>query len=137
MKILYVERNPIHRELISRHLEREGYEIVKLIPQYYLSAQQKDDGSEYLKSKEDLVAITRANNPDVLLIDRESFKADDLYHEYISAVLNSGYTGKIILTHTHASSDDVEPELGDNTSRINCLGKPFGFMELDTILTSN
>lgn len=135
-KIFYVERNPIQRELTANHLERRAHEVTKFIPEYYFHSRPKDDGSLSLNSRDDFVAQIRADNPEVLLVDRESFPEENPARDYIAAVLNSGYAGKIVLTYT-ALHDFVAAELGENDQRVKHLIKPFGLPDLDQILASD
>ncbi len=135
-KIFYVERNDIHRELTADHLERRAHEVIKFIPEYYFQSQLKDEGCISLNSTSDFVARIRADHPEVLLIDQESFHENNPAQDYIAAVFNAEYTGKLVLIY-NTPINWMEDKLKEHFQRVMFLSKPFSFPHLDQILTSD
>ena len=134
-KIFYVEKNPIHRELTANHLERRAHEVVKFIPEYYFHARPEGDGSEFLNSIDDFVARLRTDNPEILILNPESFREINSARDYIVAVIDSGYAGRIVLTYT--DTNDLVIEFEEHSPKVRPLIKPFFLSELDQILASD
>ena len=141
MKILYVEENPLHRELTERHLSQIGHQVNLYLPEESIFGSNpinKDKEILTFANETDLVGILTAGNYNAAVLNAEAFRQGDVTEvfvkRYLDAISSSEYSGKVVVTTTLASRYN-EAFFGENNlESVEIVGKPFSFHLLDEAL---